>query len=245
MKKSVLTSVVIILALFATEFGIAQSNQHEAIKKTIFEETEAFFDRDIEKWKSGWMHNDKISRTVIRNSFHSQVNGWNEVEKMMDEYFTLNPEPVPVKIEQLNFIIHENDNLAWVEFEERLDFEEDEDDNYMTQQQRTLIKDNGEWKLVGQVTVNSASFTSHPKAIEYALNTTGYKLLGENKIQEAIEVFETNSRLFPESWNVFDSLGEAYAEAGETEKAIANYKKSIDMNPENEHGKEILQTLRE
>jgi len=36
--------------------------------------------------------------------------------------------------------------------------------------------------------------------------------------------------------NVYDSLGEAYAAAGETHLAIDNYEKSVALNPKNEGG---------
>ena len=37
-----------------------------------------------------------------------------------------------------------------------------------------------------------------------------------------------------ESWNTYDSLGEAYAKAGDTALAIQNYEKSVQLNPKNE-----------
>ncbi len=44
----------------------------------------------------------------------------------------------------------------------------------------------------------------------------------------------------PESWNAYDSLGEAMLAAGKTEKARALYEKSVAMNPDNENGKKML-----
>jgi len=47
----------------------------------------------------------------------------------------------------------------------------------------------------------------------------------------------------PESWNVYDSLGEAYMKQGEKELAIENYQKSLELNPNNENGKDMLKKL--
>jgi len=60
---------------------------------------------------------------------------------------------------------------------------------------------------------------------------------------DAIIVFEYNTKLFPNSWNVFDSLGEAYADKGDKEKALLNYKKSVQLNPNSQSGKDIIKKL--
>ena len=75
---------------------------------------------------------------------------------------------------------------------------------------------------------------------EAEMNRVGYRLLQKGKTKEAIEVFKINVEEFPDSWNVYDSLGEAYMNDGQKEKAIANYEKSIEMNPDNENGKKML-----
>ncbi|NIR48904.1 amidohydrolase family protein, partial [candidate division KSB1 bacterium] len=62
--------------------------------------------------------------------------------------------------------------------------------------------------------------------VESAVNRRGYDLLGQNKIDEAIEVFTLNTQYFPDQSNPWDSLGEAYAKKGETEVAIQYYKKA-------------------
>lgn len=80
---------------------------------------------------------------------------------------------------------------------------------------------------------------------EATINGIGYQLLGQGKSAEAIEVFKLNVEVFPESWNVYDSLGEAYMRNGERDKAIANYNKSLELNPENENAKEMLERLKE
>ncbi len=75
------------------------------------------------------------------------------------------------------------------------------------------------------------------------MNMLGYNLLAAGKITEAVEVFKLNVELYPESSNVYDSYGEALAEAGDIENAILNYKRSIELNPDNEGGKQMLEKL--
>jgi predicted TPR repeat methyltransferase len=57
-------------------------------------------------------------------------------------------------------------------------------------------------------------------------------------------MFKLNTTLYPDSWNVYDSLAEAVLKAGHTEKAIKLYEKSITLNPENKTGKDVLAKLK-
>ncbi|HSC45846.1 MAG TPA: serine hydrolase [Candidatus Acidoferrum sp.] len=79
---------------------------------------------------------------------------------------------------------------------------------------------------------------------EFVLNATGYMALREGKKEEAIRLFERNVQEYPESSNVYDSLGEAYAAAGKKELAIENYEKAVKLDPKNENAKEWLKKLR-
>lgn len=80
---------------------------------------------------------------------------------------------------------------------------------------------------------------------ETELNNLGYQLLGMKKIKEAIEIFKLNVDVFPESSNVYDSLGEAYMINGDKELAIKNYEKSLELNPDNKNAIEMLKKLHE
>jgi CubicO group peptidase (beta-lactamase class C family) len=78
---------------------------------------------------------------------------------------------------------------------------------------------------------------------EERLNYIGYSLLEQKNIAAAIAVFKANVELYPQSSNVYDSLGEAYLANGEKELAIANYRKSLDLNPQNKNAVEALKKL--
>ncbi|NQV03310.1 MAG: tetratricopeptide repeat protein, partial [Bacteroidia bacterium] len=78
---------------------------------------------------------------------------------------------------------------------------------------------------------------------EGLMNTVGYRLLGKDKFAEAIEIFKLNVSEHPGSFNAYDSLGEVYMKNGDTELAIRNYQKSLELNPENENGKKMLEKL--
>jgi CubicO group peptidase (beta-lactamase class C family) len=80
---------------------------------------------------------------------------------------------------------------------------------------------------------------------ERQMNRIGYDLLRMKKPGEAIEVFKLNVEDYPQSANVYDSLGEAYMVNGDKELAIKNYQKSVELNPNNTTGKEALKKLQE
>lgn len=80
---------------------------------------------------------------------------------------------------------------------------------------------------------------------ERIMNSIGYTLAGRGRQEDAIAVFHLNAKEHPESWNVWDSLGEGYEMAGDIGKARVYYKKSVALNPKNTHGLEKLKTLKE
>jgi CubicO group peptidase (beta-lactamase class C family) len=79
---------------------------------------------------------------------------------------------------------------------------------------------------------------------EQDLNRLGHFYLQAGKVKEAIEIFKLNVEAFPNSSNVYDSLGEGYMADGQTGLAIVNYEKSVQLNPNNTGGIQALKKLR-
>jgi CubicO group peptidase (beta-lactamase class C family) len=84
-----------------------------------------------------------------------------------------------------------------------------------------------------------------PEIDEGTLNGLGYMLLYGGQEQDAIAIFKRNVQEYPQSWNVYDSLGEAYLITGQKELAVANYEKSLELNPKNQNGADKLKKLRD
>jgi len=78
---------------------------------------------------------------------------------------------------------------------------------------------------------------------EQEMNNVGYALLQQDKLADALEVFKLNTELFPNSSNVYDSLGECYLKLGNKEAALLNYKKSLYLDPENNNAKEQIEKI--
>jgi tetratricopeptide (TPR) repeat protein len=72
-------------------------------------------------------------------------------------------------------------------------------------------------------------------ATEAEINIYGYQLMQQqNNLDEAIRIFELNIKKFPESWNVYDSLGEALAQKGDKTGAKKNYEIAYEKAPQNQ-----------
>ncbi len=76
------------------------------------------------------------------------------------------------------------------------------------------------------------------------MNSLGYILFRENRIQDSIKVFRLNIEIHPDYANGYDSLGEAYMKAGENKEAIKNYLKSLELDPGNDNAKRMLKILK-
>ncbi len=83
-----------------------------------------------------------------------------------------------------------------------------------------------------------------PQLSESQWNRIGYNLLARSKVRDAIQIFEHNVSLHPESSNAYDSLGEAYAAAGRNAEAIESYQKSLVLDPHNDNGRKMIQKLK-
>jgi beta-lactamase regulating signal transducer with metallopeptidase domain len=68
---------------------------------------------------------------------------------------------------------------------------------------------------------------------ENEFNQMGYRYMYAGKTPEAIAIFRMNVVAFSSSWNVYDSLGEAYLLAGQYDLAGSNYKRSLQLGSQN------------
>jgi CubicO group peptidase (beta-lactamase class C family) len=78
---------------------------------------------------------------------------------------------------------------------------------------------------------------------ERAVNLLGYQLLGEKAPDAAVAVFQMNVEMYPDSSNVYDSLGEGLAALDKKEEAIKAYAKSLELDPKNRNAVEWLDKL--
>lgn len=78
---------------------------------------------------------------------------------------------------------------------------------------------------------------------EGSINDCGYRALGLKNLAQAEYFFKLNIKNYPNSFNVYDSLGDYYKETGDKTNAIINYKKTLSINKENAETKQKLEAL--
>jgi tetratricopeptide (TPR) repeat protein len=79
---------------------------------------------------------------------------------------------------------------------------------------------------------------------EADINRFGYFLLDAKRIDDAIEIFKLNVEYYPNSANVYDSLGDALQAAGKKDEAIKAYEKALTIDPNYPSSLENLKKLR-
>lgn len=75
------------------------------------------------------------------------------------------------------------------------------------------------------------------------LNSMGYQVMRLGDVAGAVEIFKLNVEEFPGEWNVYDSLAEAELKLGDKASAILHYRKSLELNPRNDNGRDMLRSL--
>lgn len=241
LHKTWLTAGAVVLLFFQ---ATSQDAQEAAIKKAIADQNTAYINHDAEGWKSSWLQDDKVS-SINTNFFSSTMKtGWNKISEEVLKYFKENPKPDSMTINTDSFHIRREGNMAVADYKQEIKILNGVApfDKFSTREQRVLIKKNGKW-LVAALTSNIISNLGL-SGNELSLNAAGYNFLFAGKTDEAIKVLELNATLFPDSYNVWDSLGEAYAKAGNKEKAKECYEKSLAINPANDTGKKALADLK-
>lgn len=79
---------------------------------------------------------------------------------------------------------------------------------------------------------------------ETELNALGYRLMNSGQLEAATRVFELNVESYPNSWNVYDSLAEAHMNAGDHERAMELYERSLEINPGNANATRMIERIR-
>jgi len=78
---------------------------------------------------------------------------------------------------------------------------------------------------------------------EAQINMLGYQLMNRQRLDDALAIFKLNTEEYPTSFNVYDSYGEALLAKGDTTASIVNYRKSLELNPDNTNATNVLERL--
>src|SRR5215203_3118282 len=223
----------------------AQSSETDEIKRVIREETESYYRRDADAWMGTWVQDSTAIRTFITSGSYSVALGWDKFGPSTVEPIRKDSTPQAVRVDRSKYLVRIDGGLAWAEYDERTTWQTDSVPPLTARQQRTLVKRNGEWRILSAGSFVESTFGNSPGAVEQRLAGVGADLLVAKKHRDAIKVLALNAELFPGSAVAHQRLGEAYAATGETSLAVLSYDKSLAIDPKNDAVKAALAKLRE
>ena len=245
-----MTSGVLAVAFLALVLGggappvAAQSADVDAVKRVIQAETDTYYRKDAEGWKATWVNDSTAIRTFITSASFSVATGWDKFGPGTIEQIKRDPTPDSVRIDRTNYVVRIEGPLAWAEY--------DEQTNYPTgappliaRQQRTLVKENGEWRILSAGSFVGSSYGAEARAVEDRLAGVADALSTAKKYQDAAEVLELSAKLSPSSPRVYSRLGQTYAAAGDAKRAIRSYEKAIAIDPKIDAARAALAKLRD
>ncbi len=239
--KKLFVPLTLCFALLSVSYA---GDDKKAIGETIKKEYKAFVDKDIDAWASYWVHEPYVNALWVgsngyeyRKSYDSLFVGVKKEMESKDQQGTeIEKEILDIFVsgDMATVFLKEHDTWKFAGEEKKLEMKS----TYL------LKKVDGNWKFVSMATLNKSSFDNNDFSTEWTINMEGYRLLWRDEPDKAIKVFELNTQLYPEGFNTWDSLAEAYMKKGDSEKAIKYYSKSIALNAKNTHAQEMIDKIK-
>lgn len=92
-------------------------------------------------------------------------------------------------------------------------------------------------------TLNKKSELYFNTDLMWTLNMIGYDLIKKKETKKAIKMFEFALEQSQEDFNLYASLGEVYFLVKDYKNALINYKKSLELNPNNDKAKKHIEKI--
>lgn len=240
--RPLLATIAIIASLASGRLLPAQSSDADEVKRVIQAETDTYYQRDADGWQRTWINDSSAIRTFITSGSYSVALGWERFGPGTIADIRRSA-PVAVHVSRTNYVLRIEGPLAWAEYDERTDMPGDSVP-LLARQQRTLVKRNGEWRILSAGSFVGSTYGPSPRAVESRLESVGSDLAAARN-GDAIEVLALSARLFPRSASAYTALGAAHAAAGNTRLARQQYQTALAIDPRNEGARAALAKLRD
>lgn len=245
MKNLIIIALMLVVVNpLISESGDNLNAKKEAIRHVIEKEREAFYNADLEGEANAWSHQPYV---VQMSSSGKRIVSWDSLYHFFKNTFN----DSSFSVQNLNLDIHDDEIIiqgdqAFAMHNENIQFDigwwkDFQMKNWIV---TYLENDKKEWKIVFQMRGRQKENQLFSD-LEEEINLLSYKLLSMGKVDESIKLFQLNVDYFPESFNVYDSLAEAYMKKNDKENALINYQKSLELNPENTNAIDNLEKLRQ
>lgn len=172
---------------------------------------------------------------------------WRGAQEIKPIYIDLNTYYVKEMNEKIQFNVDDNNSKLFIEFLPKQNsdtlvkhFYKLDSTQFIPNEY--LANNNFEKALEAFQTIKKNDSLDYAVQENY-LNKLGYDFLREEDFIKATEIFKINTKLYPQSSNVYDSLGDAFLKSGDTINAIINYKKSLTLDSGNLRAKRTIERL--
>ena len=213
-------------------FGNGSENSKFNIAQSIFPYQNKYFEVDFSRqYKSAQNHSDTLNLYRLKISNYDDLLKNNELYKVLQLSMTTRSNKIDVEMRVLEEIY---DLVLLIDKELGNPFKGVKS-----------IALSG--KTVDEIiaVVKQDKESSGYDISETTINQLGYfymNTMGQN--DNALKLFKLNTELYPDAFNTYDSYGECLLLMGDKESGIKAYKKSLELNPENESAIKVLSELK-
>lgn len=151
MNKYVLVISVVLLFSCQQEKMPTSEDMQETLKAVVVGETNAYMEKDYQKWASYWDHSGDVLRLDVSKAGFAQTRGWDKSGGNLESFFKENPEPITSTFVNSNYLIFYDVNLAWVAFDQTWTSQSGEET--VAKATITLVKKANDWKIISYTAI--------------------------------------------------------------------------------------------
>ncbi|SRR6056297_350938 len=164
MKHYILLSCITLLFSCQQERLNSSDTVKESLKAVVVGETNAYMEKDYQKWASYWDHSEDVLRLDVSEAGFAQTRGWDESGGNLESFFEENPEPIASTFENSNYLIFHDNNLAWVSFDQT--WKNQAGGTSLAKAAITLIKKAQDWKIISYTAIQYEAENKNVSTLE-------------------------------------------------------------------------------
>lgn len=143
--------VLIVVLLFSESFSqnVTSSEEQDAIKKVVVDETKFFYARNAAKWADCYRQTNQTYWACIEKGESLQQEGWDHIAPFVVNYIKNNPKPIKGTFKRENYNFRKvNPTYIWLTFDQTRTTAGKKD---FSKETRIMELIKGEWKIVSMI----------------------------------------------------------------------------------------------
>lgn len=164
MKNSILAMSIVLLISCQTQKTKSSETIEDSLKAVVVGETNAYIEKDYQRWASYWDHSADVLRLDISEAGFAQTRGWDKSGGNLESFFEENPELITSTFENSNYLIFHDNNLAWVAFDQT--WKSQAGEKSVAKAAITLIKKADDWKIISYTAIQYEAENQNVSTLE-------------------------------------------------------------------------------